>query len=72
MCRAEYGAGGDFLFGAFGIADCFYAPVVSRFQTYGIAFSGTAKDYAEAVLSWAALKEWIAGAQSEEAKRKAV
>ena len=35
-CRARFGAGGPFLFGAFGAADAMYAPVVSRFHTYGI------------------------------------
>ena len=29
-CRSRYGAGGDFLFGAFGAADAMYAPVVTR------------------------------------------
>ena len=34
-CRKRFGAGGPFLFGAFGAADAMYAPVVSRFHTYG-------------------------------------
>ena len=34
-CRARFGAGGPFLFGAFGAADAMYAPVVSRLHTYG-------------------------------------
>jgi len=69
-CRGEFGAGGDFLFGSFGIADCFYAPVVSRFQTYAIPLEGRAKDYAEALLSWAAMKEWTADAEREETQRE--
>src|SRR5439155_27133756 len=32
-CRARLGAGGPFLFGAFGAADAMYAPVVPRFHT---------------------------------------
>src|SRR3954468_24651093 len=32
----HYGKHGGFLFGAFTIADAFYAPVVTRFETYGI------------------------------------
>ena len=36
-CRARYGAGGDFLFGAFGAADAMFAPVVTRLDTYGVA-----------------------------------
>lgn len=35
--RAEFGQGGPFLFGAFSIADAFFAPVVSRFTTYGLS-----------------------------------
>ena len=35
-CRARFGQSGPFLFGAFGAADAMYAPVVSRFHTYGI------------------------------------
>ena len=33
-CRKRFGAGGDLLFGHFTIADAFYAPVVTRFETY--------------------------------------
>ena len=33
-CRAKFGAGGPFLFGAFSAADAMYAPVASRFRTY--------------------------------------
>ena len=35
-CRTRFGAGGPFLFGSFGAADAMYAPVVSRFHTYGV------------------------------------
>ena len=31
------GGDGGFLFGRFSIADCMYAPVVSRFRTFGVA-----------------------------------
>ena len=64
-CRARFGAGGDFLFGRFSIADAMYAPVVLRFQTYGVALTGAAKDYAEAVLALPALKEWVADGVAE-------
>ena len=33
-CRARFGNGGPFLFGAFGAADAMYAPVVARFYSY--------------------------------------
>src|SRR4051812_19119520 len=35
-CRATYGRGGDYLFGAWCAADAMYTPVVSRFRTYGV------------------------------------
>ena len=42
----RFGHGG-FLFGEFSIADCMYAPVVSRFRTYGIALPQALEDYCE-------------------------
>ena len=44
-CRTRFGAGGPFLFGAFTAADAMYAPVVSRFHTYGISVSDAARAY---------------------------
>lgn len=35
-CRARFGAGGPFLFGAFSAADAMFAPVVSRFTSYEV------------------------------------
>ena len=64
-CRARYGHGGDFLFGRFSIADAMYAPVVLRFQTYGVALEGAARDYADAILWLPALQAWVADAQAE-------
>ncbi len=69
-CRREFGEGGDFLFGSFSLADCFYAPVVTRFTTYGIVLDATARAYVGAVTSWAAMKEWTQEAVHEEAERK--
>jgi glutathione S-transferase len=70
-CRTTATGNGDFLFGPFSIADCFYAPVVTRFHTYGIQLSGEAADYAAAVRSWAAMQEWTAAAAAEERARPA-
>ncbi|MEX0922393.1 MAG: glutathione S-transferase family protein [Rhodovibrionaceae bacterium] len=65
-CRAApEAAGGPFLFSRFGIADAFYAPVVTRFRTYGIALPAAAEAYAEAVLAWPDLKRWSAAAAEE-------
>ena len=64
-CRARFGAGGPFLFGAFGIADCMYAPVASRFATYDVALSALAAAYRDAVLAHPAMADWLAGAAAE-------
>jgi glutathione S-transferase len=65
-CRARSGGGGGpFLFGAFTNADAFFAPVVTRFRTYGVELDAAAGAYAEAVLSHPAMREWIAAAQAE-------
>jgi glutathione S-transferase len=55
----------DYLFGEFSIADSFFAPVASRFQTYGIALSAPAHAYTERLLKNPAVKAWIEGAISE-------
>jgi glutathione S-transferase len=64
-CRARYGSGGDMLFGAFGIADAYYAPVVMRFMTYGVRLPAVAARYADAVGALAAVAEWMAAARQE-------
>jgi glutathione S-transferase len=63
--RKRFGAGGDFLCGAFSIADCFYAPVVYCFQTYGVAPRGAAADYLRALLAHPLLREWESAALTE-------
>lgn len=60
-----------FLFGRFGVADAMYAPVVTRFQTYGVDLEalgddGTARAYMEAILTLPAMRDWIEGAAAEE------
>jgi len=64
--RARHGSSGPFLFGTFGAADVFYAPVVSRFITYGIGVPGFAESYMQAVWEHDWMKEWIAASESEE------
>ena len=64
-CRARFGGRGDFLFGAFTAADAAYAPVASRFLTYGVALPEPAAAYRDAVMAWPALGEWIAAAREE-------
>ena len=64
--RARFGNSGPFLFGTFGAADIFYAPVVSRFVTYGVGVPGFAQAYVEAMWEHDWTQEWIAAAEDEE------
>ncbi len=64
-CRTAHGAGGPYLFGALTLADCFYAPVVSRFTTYRVPMDGTASAYCEAMWEWPALDAWREAALKE-------
>lgn len=64
-CRTRFGAGGDFLFGGFTIADAMYAPVVSRFRTYRIELERQADAYCQNVTALPAMQEWIAAARNE-------
>ncbi len=62
---ARYRAAGPFLFGQFTIADCMYAPVVSRFLTYGIDMPDDVKAYAGHVMAIPSMQTWLKGAQEE-------
>jgi glutathione S-transferase len=63
--RDRHAAAGDFLFGAFSAADAFFAPVVSRFRSYGVPVRGAAAAYAETVWRLPAMQDWLAGAIAE-------
>jgi glutathione S-transferase len=68
--RARYEAAGPFLFGAFTNADAMFAPVATRFRTYGVdlkAFGddGMAAAYAGTILALPELAKWTAGAKAE-------
>jgi glutathione S-transferase len=65
LCRETHGRGGDYLFGAWCAADAMFAPVVSRFRTYGVELSPVARRYADAVWQWPALKSVVAEAAAE-------
>lgn len=64
-CRAKFGAGGPFLFGAFCNADAMYAPVVTRFKTYGVELDAVSQAYSDAVLNHPAVREWYISAAGE-------
>jgi glutathione S-transferase len=62
-CLEAYG--GPYLFGKIGMADAMYAPVVSRFRTYGVGVEGELEAYAERIWEWPAMQEWREGALAE-------
>ncbi len=64
-CRAKFGAGGSFLYGHFTIADAMYAPVVTRFITYGVKLEGRPSDYMNAVWALPELQEWVKAGAAE-------
>jgi glutathione S-transferase len=61
----RHGLDGGFLFGRFSIADCMYAPVVSRFDTYGVAVPEPVRRYMDRVWALPAMQEWKRGAEEE-------
>ena len=61
----QYGRGGGFLFGRFSIADCMYAPVVSRLITYGIEVPPVIGAYCERMTALPAMRDWAAAAKIE-------
>jgi len=63
-CIARYG--GPYLFGGLTIADAMYAPVATRFQTYGVALDPICAAYRDAIYAWPAMQDWIAQAQLEQ------
>ncbi|PPQ26870.1 glutathione S-transferase family protein [Rhodopila globiformis] len=66
--RAKFGAGGPFLFGAdFGMADAMYAPVVTRFLTWGVQGSPETAAYCAAVRGHRLVAEWYDAAAREPA-----
>jgi glutathione S-transferase len=65
-CAARSTRGdGALLFGGFTLADCMYAPVVTRFRSYGVALDDVCQAYCEAVLALPAMQAWYADAARE-------
>jgi glutathione S-transferase len=58
-------AKGPYLFGEFCAADAFYAPVATRFVTYGVELKGAANAYQRALLDSPAVTAWSADAVKE-------
>src|SRR5688572_8019976 len=58
--RARFGTGGPYLMGAFGAVDAFFAPVCTRFVTYGVELDPEAQAYVETISNHPAMREWAA------------
>ncbi len=63
-CLHGFG-GGPFLFGPVGAADIMFAPVVTRFDTYGIEMDDICRTYAHNVMTWPPVADWCAAAKAE-------
>ena len=68
-CRKRFGGAfpkdDGFLFGTFGAADAMFAPVVTRFRTFGVLLDSDAEAYCAAVMAYPAMKEWVDDARNE-------
>ncbi len=64
-CRKQNPNAGEFLFGEFSIADAMYAPIVIRFDRYGIDVGAVEKQYIKSILSLESTQQWIDEAISE-------
>ena len=58
--RAAHDNAGPWLFGKYSIADVFYAPVATRFATYGLPRSSTSETYIQAHLAEPNFRRWRA------------
>jgi len=57
--------GGPFLFGAFSIADAYFAPVCSRFATYALSLPSRVAAYVERIHSLPSMQAWVKDAKAE-------
>ena len=63
-CLALYG--GPYLFGAQRtMADAMYAPVATRFLTYGVPLDAVCAGYCATIMAMPEMQEWVAAAKLE-------
>ena len=67
--EALAGSGGPLLFGRFSIADAMYAPVTTRFVTYGVELDAPCRAYVDAIAALPAMQAWARDAAAEPASR---
>lgn len=58
-------SGGPFLFGRFGAADAYFAPVAARIRTYALPVSDPARGYIERLWAAPGVSHWVADALAE-------
>ncbi|HSW23432.1 MAG TPA: glutathione S-transferase family protein [Burkholderiaceae bacterium] len=63
--EALQASGGPFLFGAFGIADAYFAPVAGRIRTYELPVDPVVQGYVERMFASAAVSAWVREAMAE-------
>lgn len=65
-CKENFGASGQFIFGPYSAVDAFFAPVMSRFQTYEYTLADLVmRQLQESLLSTESWKEWSKAALTE-------
>ena len=57
--------GGSWLLGDFCAVDIMFAPVVSRFQTYDVPVTGSAREYYRRILDHPLFVEWLEQGKAE-------
>jgi glutathione S-transferase len=62
---SNYGGDAHWLFGSFSGADIMFAPIATRFQTYGVHLQGPANDYMVQLLQHPLVAEWLSLGQQE-------
>lgn len=64
-CRQQNESAGSWLFGNFTIVDAMFAPVVFRFNTYGVSGNRLITQYMNTVLNEPNIKQWHEAAKNE-------
>lgn len=65
QCRNQFKDKGEWLFGAFSIADAMFAPIAIRFNGYNIPANDIEQNYINAILNHPNIQEWIEDAKQE-------
>jgi len=60
LARSRHGAAGPWLFGAYSLADVFYAPIAARIAGYGLPVGDQAAAYVSEHLNDSAFRKWRA------------